>query len=56
MQQTPPPAPAQEPLVQEKEMRPRPRPSTAEILARGVSLAEVQEAVKRLRPQIHQVG
>ncbi|HWI61798.1 MAG TPA: hypothetical protein VNT75_08175 [Symbiobacteriaceae bacterium] len=30
--------------------------STAQILARGVTLDEVQQAVKKLRPQIHQVG
>ncbi|HYF94306.1 MAG TPA: hypothetical protein VD969_18970 [Symbiobacteriaceae bacterium] len=30
--------------------------STAEILARGVSLDEVQKAVKQLRPEVHQVG
>ncbi|HWI51800.1 MAG TPA: hypothetical protein VNT01_06650 [Symbiobacteriaceae bacterium] len=48
-------ASTQESCPNEEKRRPSLR-STAEILARGVSLAQVEEAVKRLRPQVHRVG
>ncbi|MGE5673631.1 MAG: hypothetical protein ACM3XM_07040 [Mycobacterium leprae] len=35
---------------------PRTIPSTAAILARGISLSQVQEAVKRLRPVVERTG
>jgi len=38
-------------LRRQKQLR-----STAAILARGVSLSEVQEAVKRLRPHVQHVS
>lgn len=35
-------------------VRPRPLRSTAAILSQGITLAEVQEAVRRLKPYIQE--
>ena len=49
-------SPVQESSATDQDKPKRRIQSTAEILARGVSLSEVQKAVHQLRPQVHQVG